>query len=80
MAKRNDMEICGEVLRVALGGARKTRIVYKANLNFSTVERYLGMLEKGGLLRADGRLYWTTEKGVSFLDQYSTMIKNLSVD
>lgn len=80
MAKRNDMEICGEVLKVALNGACKTRIVYKANLNFRTVEKYLDMLEGRKMLRSEGRFYWTTEKGTRFLDQYSQIIKSVCAD
>ncbi|MGQ9680664.1 MAG: winged helix-turn-helix domain-containing protein [Candidatus Bathyarchaeia archaeon] len=80
MAKRNDMEICGEVLRVALAGARKSRIVYQANLNFKTVEKYLSMLQGGGLLTSEGRLYRTTEKGSRFLEQYGLMMRTVCLD
>jgi len=75
MMRRNDLDICGEVLTVARGGARKTRIVYQANLNFRIVEKYLARLEGGDLLREDGGIYVTTDRGTSFLEQYS-LLKN----
>jgi predicted transcriptional regulator len=48
--------------------------VYSANLDFKRVKRYLNILEKMGLigvLKERGkRLYYTTEKGRSFLADY----------
>jgi predicted transcriptional regulator len=38
--RRNDLEICADILRVARRGAKKTQIVYEANLNFKIVKKY----------------------------------------
>ena len=50
--RRGRLEIIADILLVARGEAKKTAIVYKANLNFKKVERYLPYLEEKGLIRA----------------------------
>jgi len=65
--RRCDFEICADLLRVARGGARKTQLVYRANLNFKVVKRYLTVLLKNGLLEVDPPFYSSTEKGEEFL-------------
>jgi predicted transcriptional regulator len=55
-----------EILRAALEGAKKTHIVYRANLNFDVVNRYLYLLKEKGLIEQNGNLYITTEKGREF--------------
>ena len=79
MMRRNDLDICGEVLRVARGGAKKTRIVYQANLNFKIVEKYLARLENGDLLREERGIYVTTSRGSRFLEQYSQLINSVNL-
>lgn len=67
MRPRCRIEICADVLRVAMGGARVTWIVYRANLNFVVVRRYLRDLVGAGALRKVEDLYHTTEKGREYL-------------
>ncbi|MEM3442915.1 MAG: winged helix-turn-helix domain-containing protein, partial [Candidatus Bathyarchaeia archaeon] len=67
------MEIIRDVLEVCLSGASKTRIVYRANLNFSRLERYLGLLLGLGWLAVEvdasgGVVFRTTEGGREFLN------------
>jgi predicted transcriptional regulator len=80
MARRNDMDICRDILKVAKLGARKTQIVYQANLNFYIVKKYLERLTRGGLIeyREDIRKYFTTEPGNWFIDQYSDLVDIMS--
>ena len=66
--RRSQLEIVAELLRIASqGGATKTALVYKANLNFKLVQRYLDYLEsKGMIVHSDGEpgiVYYSTEKG-----------------
>jgi len=42
--RRNDLDICADILKVAKTGAKKTQIVYQANLNFKIVKKYLQRL------------------------------------
>lgn len=78
MARRNDLDICAEILQVARAGAKKTQIVYQANLNFKIVEKYLKRLTNGGLLQSKGRFYFTTPKGVNFLEQYRVLVEPIN--
>jgi len=66
------------VLRAAVGGAKKTHIMYKCNLSFRQLQVYLNLLVDRGLLRRvpenegseEARLFETTKKGRAFLDAY----------
>ena len=72
--RRNNLLITAEILQLAREGARKTSIVYGANLNFRLLNRYLGALERTGLITShagERNLIRTTEKGMRFLDCYS---------
>jgi len=65
--RRGKLEIIADVLLVAREGAKKTQIVYNANLNFKRIENYLPYLEEKGLIESMCREYKTTEKGKEFL-------------
>ncbi len=66
--RRSRTAISVEILKAAMEGARKTHIVYSANLNFDMVNRYLVMLEDKGLIEHKGNIYVTTAKGKEFQD------------
>ncbi len=71
--KRSNLEIVAEILRIARRGAKKTRIVYGANMNFKMLDEYLEKLEKAGLVIGSknyGGLIKTTEKGVEYLRHF----------
>ncbi len=68
--RRNDLDICADILQVARAGAKKTHLVYKANLNFVLVKKYLSRLSENRLISSENGHYITTEKGVKFLDNY----------
>ncbi|MEM2936192.1 MAG: winged helix-turn-helix domain-containing protein [Candidatus Bathyarchaeia archaeon] len=73
MKRRNNMEIMVEILRIARKGARKTHLVYGANLNFKLLQEYLNELEKAGLIvnhTEKGGLVKTTERGIQYLHYY----------
>lgn len=75
--RRGRVEIMVDILSVAIGGARKTEIVYKANLNFARLERYIPFLEERGLMANSGSVYKTTKKGEEFLSGYEKMAELL---
>lgn len=71
--RRASIAIIVDILSVAEEKAKKTQIVYKANLNFRMVEEYLPhLLDKGLIENTDGE-YKTTEKGEEFLADYQKM-------
>jgi predicted transcriptional regulator len=73
------MDIIASILESAVNGAKKTRIMYRAALNFKQLQRYLPLLVKRGLIIcADtnkGGVYKTTEKGRDFLQKYEELRK-----
>jgi len=71
--RRSSLEIIAEILKVARRGARKTRIVYGANLNFKMLGDYLRRLERAGLItisKDDRGIIKTTRKGYEFLRRF----------
>lgn len=80
--RRNDLDICADILQVARAGAKKTRIVYQADLNFKIVKGYLQRLIANGMLdpSPEGRLYMTTSVGVDFIERYRALVSPLKVN
>ena len=77
--RRGRLEISADILLVARRGAKKTAIVYNANLNFRRVENYLLYLKEKGLIEHMGGEYKTTEKGKEFLRDYQKMKEQLII-
>jgi len=75
--RRGRAEIIVDILLAAMEEAKKTQIVYKANLNFRRVKKYLPYLEEKGLIVNTGSEYKTTEKGKQFLRDYQRMDEQL---
>jgi predicted transcriptional regulator len=74
--KRSSFEISAEILRVAMGGAKKSHLVYQANLNFAIIKDYLQELTSSGLLTSpmnSSKLYTTTDKGIEFVNYLEGM-------
>ena len=75
MRRRSRTEVIVDVLSEALGGANKTRIMYRANLNFLRFNKYFDELLDAGLVevfdnpgsKCGGIVYRTTEKGRELL-------------
>lgn len=74
--RRGRLEIARDILEVAKTGARSTELVYKANLNFNVLKKYLPEMEEAGLIemeviphgKKEVRLYTTTERGLIFIE------------
>ena len=82
MKRSRDM-IISQILDICTAGASKTRIVYQANLNFRTVNPYLELLTKNGLIEVkDGPtiVYETTDRGSDLLDKFKEIHEELSND
>jgi len=69
---RSRTDIASAILEIAVGGAIKTRIMYKAFLSFPQLKEYLGLLTEKGLLEyiATDHEYRTTDKGKQFIRLY----------
>jgi len=69
---RSKLQIIADILLVAGKGAKKTRIMYQANLSYDLLKRYLAETLEAGLISIDKdkRLYIATQKGEVFLKKY----------
>ena len=73
---RSRLRIIADILRVVRGSARKTRIMYQANLSYKLLSRYLGEVLEAGLVRfGNNDCYELTEKGEEFLDRFGEYSK-----
>jgi len=73
---RSRLQILVDILSLANEGAKKTHIMYGANLSIKLLHKYLGEVLNSGLvcLRDDG-LYEITEKGLVFLDKCNRFLE-----
>ena len=76
--KRNNLDIFADILRVSKDGAKKTHLVYNANLNFNIVKKYMNELLENELLKQNGDRFYQTEKGARFIAQYEELLSPLS--
>ena len=74
--RRNRIDIIVDILSAASKGASRTRIMYRANLNFTTFERYFEELLGKGLIKHVGSssdngcpIYKTTEEAEALLKE-----------
>jgi predicted transcriptional regulator len=67
---RDRLEIIADILAVAEGGAKKTRIMYIANLSYNLLKKYLHETLQIGFLRQRDDIYELTERGKTFLNKY----------
>ncbi|MCW4024065.1 MAG: winged helix-turn-helix domain-containing protein [Candidatus Bathyarchaeota archaeon] len=69
---RDRLDIIADILTVASHDAKKTQIMYKANLSYKVLQKYLTEIMGASLIRYErGRqLYSLTSKGQAYLDAY----------
>jgi predicted transcriptional regulator len=80
LSHRGRLDIIANILNSAVGGVRKTSIMYKCNLSFKQLEVYLGFLLTKDLLRMftkveseASQFFETTERGMDFLRAYRNL-------
>jgi predicted transcriptional regulator len=79
--KRSRDVIISQILDICVKGASKTRIVYQVNLNFRTINPYLDLLTKNGLIdvkKEQTLIYETTPRGLDLLDNFKQIQSELS--
>jgi len=71
--KRDTFTIIANTLRASVNGISKTRLVYKTNLNFKSIKKYLVFLINNDFLSTyevgGKKIFKTTEKGLLMLKQ-----------
>lgn len=86
--RRSEVEILCDILKTCLGGAAKTSVVYKSNLNFTRLNKYMSTLLGMGYVSLsvvcrEGNksemkiVYDTTEQGRGFLANFVNMQQGL---
>lgn len=75
---RDCLGIIADVLHAAGTGAKKTRIMYVANLSHDLLEKYLRETIDIGFLRLNSEGYEVTERGQAFLQKYSDFYSKYS--
>jgi predicted transcriptional regulator len=75
---RNRIEIVADILSIVKNGARKTQIMYKGNLSYKLLTRYLAEVIGAGLVCAGEKanLYQLTQKGEEFLQEFESYSRN----
>jgi len=78
---RDRLQIIANILSIANRRAKKTQIMYQANLSYKLLCRYLDEVVHAGLVSFENKeCYVLTAKGKEFLDRhqsYSRRCKNL---
>jgi predicted transcriptional regulator len=80
--KRSREMIITQILGICSKGATKTRIVYQANLNIKTVNPYIELLTKNGMIgvkEGQNKVYKTTNKGSEWLESFKVIQKEFSL-
>ena len=74
---RGRLDIIADILHVIKGKAKKTQIMYQANLSFKVLQRYLAEVIGASLVEFDdgADFYLLTEKGTRFLSAYQKYSK-----
>ena len=69
---RGRLDIIADILRVASRNAKKTQIMYQANLSYKVLQRYLAEIIEASLISFEDekRCYMLTAKGRDFLEAY----------
>jgi predicted transcriptional regulator len=69
---RNRIEIIADILHVVSREAKKTQIMYQANLSYRLLTKYLIEVRKAYLINFERRkrCYVLTSKGTEFLERY----------
>ncbi len=71
--RRSRLDITIAILKIAASGAKKTQIVYGANLNSTIANKYLLRLEEKKLIEQKGNIFVTTDKGRSYKEMASEL-------
>lgn len=82
--RREEIQILTDILDVSLNGVKLTRLMYRANLSYSTLQRYLLTALNQGLIckTSDGDgsvVYCITDKGRLLLKKLKDVKDYLSL-
>jgi predicted transcriptional regulator len=75
---RGKLDIIADILQVASQNAKKTQIMYQANLSYKVLKRYLREITEASLVSFEtvDQCYVLTPKGQEFLEAYKDYTKS----
>ena len=73
--RRCHHDIINAILQEAVGGAKKTNIMYAAKVSYYQLERYIKLLNENGLIKETKDVWSTTEKGRRFIEAFQVFPK-----
>lgn len=73
--RRSQRQIIRLMLENAIGGIKKTPLMYAAYLNHKQLKPYLKLLLDKGFLREEALYYHTTDEGLRWLEAYEDLRK-----
>jgi len=77
MAKRDSLEIMAEILSLCKQPQVRTRVMYRTNLSWRMLQKYLSQLQSKGLLEEvhhSSKKYATTKKGLKFVEKWRELV------
>src|SRR5712692_2980388 len=79
--RRSPEDIVADIMRSTGKSISKTRIMYKAALNYKQLNKYLEILTKEGLLLHDPRSgrYRSSEKGTLYVERFEEFVRTREV-
>lgn len=80
LKKRSHLQLIAEILENAKIGSAKTPIMCKVGMSYHQFNEYLGFLSIRGLIERNEGVYQITQKGVTFLKEYKTLLLLLLID
>jgi predicted transcriptional regulator len=74
---RNRLDIIADILNVVSQNAKKTQIMYQANLSYKVLQRYLAEVMGASLInfKEEEQCYMLTAKGRKYLENYQDYSK-----
>lgn len=83
--RRGEPQILMDVLTICMNGEKLTHLMYKANLSYSTLRRYLLAMTNQGLISktstsSGSRVYHTTQKGRMILNDLNHVKNYLTIN
>ena len=76
---RKRLEIVADILDAVGDGAKKTRVMYTANLSYKLLGKYLTKTVEAGLVSSSNDSYYeVTEKGRVFLERFKSFSSRYS--
>jgi predicted transcriptional regulator len=85
--RRSEIEIICDILNLSRDGAKRTEILYKGNLSYTQLQKYLPFLVEKEILyeyvinNGNGsscKMYKTTDKGLTLLQDINKIYEHLS--